>query len=219
MHSSAVHGTRRQGLTPLDHCKLPLPRGSRAKRAGPEAAEVYSGQAMLANVFAQHSDCTCIHQQCTAQSGEVWHLLATVNFRCLGPRERSERGPRRRKFTVYKRCRVSRRHVRQVLVTRSSSARAETPPSTLGHHFIQSSSFHGPLGAHSKPLGAISRPFGAIFRPYGAIFGPHGAISRPSPGQPVPICIMATWGHRQATHGLSPGYSKLSPSHSRAISL
>ncbi|KAH9394314.1 hypothetical protein TYRP_004365 [Tyrophagus putrescentiae] len=62
-----------------------------------------------ANVFAQHSDCTCIPQQCTAQGGEVWHLLATVHFRCLGSRERSERGPRRRKFTVYKRCRVSRR--------------------------------------------------------------------------------------------------------------
>ncbi|KAH9400242.1 hypothetical protein TYRP_001802 [Tyrophagus putrescentiae] len=46
---------------------------------------------------------------CTAQGGEVWHLLATLNFRCLGPRERSERGPRRRKFKVAKRCRVSRR--------------------------------------------------------------------------------------------------------------
>ncbi|KAH9403738.1 hypothetical protein TYRP_014928, partial [Tyrophagus putrescentiae] len=52
-----------------------------------------------------HSDCTCIPQQCTAQGGEVWRLLTTVNFRCLGPRERSERGPRRRKFTVAKQCR------------------------------------------------------------------------------------------------------------------
>ncbi|KAH9393081.1 hypothetical protein TYRP_006186 [Tyrophagus putrescentiae] len=70
------------------------------------------------NVFAQHSDCTCIPQQCTAQGGEVWHLLATVNFRCLGPRERSERGPRRRKLTVAKRCRVSRRHSSAVHGTR-----------------------------------------------------------------------------------------------------
>ena len=28
----------------------------------------------------------------------VWHLLTTVNFRCLGPRERSKRGPR---YTAY----------------------------------------------------------------------------------------------------------------------
>ncbi|KAH9405003.1 hypothetical protein TYRP_000837, partial [Tyrophagus putrescentiae] len=97
-HSSAVHGTRRRGLAPLGRCQLPLPRASRAKRAGPEAAEVDSGQAMSG-----------IPQQCTAQGGEVWHLLAVVNFRCLGPRERSERGPRRRKLTAAKRCRVSRR--------------------------------------------------------------------------------------------------------------
>ncbi|KAH9389350.1 hypothetical protein TYRP_023383 [Tyrophagus putrescentiae] len=64
---------------------------------------------MSANVFAQHSYCTYIPQQCTAQGGEVWHHLATVNFRCLGSCERSERGPRRQKFTVAKRCRVSRR--------------------------------------------------------------------------------------------------------------
>ncbi|KAH9393228.1 hypothetical protein TYRP_021918 [Tyrophagus putrescentiae] len=77
-HSSAVHGTRRRGLAPLGRCQLPLPRASRAKRAGPEAAEVDSGQAMSG-----------ITQKCTAQGGEVWHLLAAVNFRCLGPRERS----------------------------------------------------------------------------------------------------------------------------------
>ncbi|KAH9398508.1 hypothetical protein TYRP_018749 [Tyrophagus putrescentiae] len=99
MHSLAVHGTRRRGLAPLGRCQLPLPRASRAKRAGPEAAEVDSGQAMSG-----------IPQQCTAQGGEVWHLLGTVNFRCLWPRERSERGQRQRKFTVPKRCRVSRRH-------------------------------------------------------------------------------------------------------------
>ncbi|KAH9407405.1 hypothetical protein TYRP_012222 [Tyrophagus putrescentiae] len=46
MDSLAVHGTRRRGLAPLGHCKLPLPRVLRAERAGPEAAEVYSGQAM-----------------------------------------------------------------------------------------------------------------------------------------------------------------------------
>ncbi|KAH9393073.1 hypothetical protein TYRP_006178 [Tyrophagus putrescentiae] len=93
MRSAAVHGTRRRGLAPLGRCQLPLPRASRAKRAGPEAAEVDSGQAMSGE------------PPCTAQGGEVWHLLATVNFRCLGPRERSERSPRRRKFTVAKRCR------------------------------------------------------------------------------------------------------------------
>ncbi|KAH9391797.1 hypothetical protein TYRP_022504 [Tyrophagus putrescentiae] len=59
--------------------------------------------------IARPVDCICTLKQCTAQGGEVWHLLATVNFRCLGSRERSERGPRRRKFTVAKRCRVSRR--------------------------------------------------------------------------------------------------------------
>ncbi|KAH9401871.1 hypothetical protein TYRP_017286 [Tyrophagus putrescentiae] len=57
------------------------------------------------NSFGKHNDCICTLKQCTAQGGEVWHLLATVNFRCLGSRERSERGPRRRKFTVAKRCR------------------------------------------------------------------------------------------------------------------
>ncbi|KAH9388858.1 Glycine receptor subunit alpha-3 [Tyrophagus putrescentiae] len=36
----AVHSTRRRGLAPLVHFKLPLPRVPRAKRAGPEAAEV-----------------------------------------------------------------------------------------------------------------------------------------------------------------------------------
>ncbi|KAH9406059.1 hypothetical protein TYRP_014359 [Tyrophagus putrescentiae] len=61
---------------------------------------------MSANVFAQHSYCTCIPQQCTAQGGEVWHHLATVNFRCLGSCA-SEQGPRRRKFTVAKRCRCT----------------------------------------------------------------------------------------------------------------
>ncbi|KAH9388391.1 hypothetical protein TYRP_023536 [Tyrophagus putrescentiae] len=36
----AVHDTWRRGLAPLVHFKLPLPRVPRAKRAGPEAAEV-----------------------------------------------------------------------------------------------------------------------------------------------------------------------------------
>ncbi|KAH9404891.1 hypothetical protein TYRP_000724, partial [Tyrophagus putrescentiae] len=57
---SSVHGTRRRGLALFDHCKLPLPRASRAKQAGPEAAEIYSSQAMSVNLFAQQSDCTCI---------------------------------------------------------------------------------------------------------------------------------------------------------------
>ncbi|KAH9401765.1 hypothetical protein TYRP_017170 [Tyrophagus putrescentiae] len=61
------------------------------------------------SLITLHSGCTCILQQCTAQGGEVWHLLAAVNFLCLGPRERSERGPKRRKLTAAKRCRVSRR--------------------------------------------------------------------------------------------------------------
>ncbi|KAH9404108.1 hypothetical protein TYRP_014624, partial [Tyrophagus putrescentiae] len=36
----AMHDTWRRGLAPLVHFKLPLPRVPRAKRAGPEAAEV-----------------------------------------------------------------------------------------------------------------------------------------------------------------------------------
>ena len=48
---------------------------------------------------------------------------------------------------------------------------------------------------------------GAIFGLLRAIFGSHGAVSGPSPGQPVVICIMATRGHCQATHGFLPGYS------------
>ncbi|KAH9403453.1 hypothetical protein TYRP_015343 [Tyrophagus putrescentiae] len=38
--NQTVHSTRRRGLAPLVHFKLPLPRVLRAKRAGPEAAEV-----------------------------------------------------------------------------------------------------------------------------------------------------------------------------------
>ncbi|KAH9390922.1 hypothetical protein TYRP_006510, partial [Tyrophagus putrescentiae] len=67
----------------------------RAKRAGPEETEVDSGQ-----VTSEIRD-----KRCTTHGGEVWHHLYTLNFRCLGSRERSERGPRRRKFKVYKRCR------------------------------------------------------------------------------------------------------------------
>ncbi|KAH9404988.1 hypothetical protein TYRP_000822 [Tyrophagus putrescentiae] len=74
----------------------------RAKRAGPEETEVDSGQ-----VTSEIRD-----KRCTTHGGEVWHHLYTLNFRCLGSRERSERGPRRRKFKVYKRCRVSRRVLR-----------------------------------------------------------------------------------------------------------
>ncbi|KAH9391763.1 hypothetical protein TYRP_022611 [Tyrophagus putrescentiae] len=80
----SMNGTRRRGLAPLGHCKLPLPRVLRAERARPEAAEVYSSQAMSGEPPL------CIPQQCTAQNGEVWHLLATLNFRCLGFCERSE---------------------------------------------------------------------------------------------------------------------------------
>ncbi|KAH9403606.1 hypothetical protein TYRP_014789 [Tyrophagus putrescentiae] len=57
-------------------------RVPRAKRAGPEETEVDSGQ-----VTSEIRD-----KRCTAQGGEVWHHLYTLNFRCLGSREGSERG-------------------------------------------------------------------------------------------------------------------------------
>ncbi|KAH9393075.1 hypothetical protein TYRP_006180 [Tyrophagus putrescentiae] len=71
MPSSAVHGTRRRGLAPLGHCKLPLPRASRAKRAGPEAAEVYSGQAMSATAVSG-----CVR---TANSNSDHHCSDLIN--------------------------------------------------------------------------------------------------------------------------------------------
>ncbi|KAH9409972.1 hypothetical protein TYRP_009720 [Tyrophagus putrescentiae] len=134
MHSSAVHGTRRRGLAPLDYCKLPLPRGSREKRAGPEASETYCSQAMSV-AGARLRIATLVHggSQLRTQlwSSQLWSGSLVLS------------------------------HVRQVLVTLSLSARAAILPSTLGHHFIQGSSFHGSLRS---------------------IFGPHGVISGPSPG-------------------------------------
>ena len=50
-----------------------------------------------------------VEEWCTTKGGEVWQHLYTSNFRWLGSRKRSERGPMRRKFEVYKRFRVSRR--------------------------------------------------------------------------------------------------------------
>ncbi|KAH9403146.1 hypothetical protein TYRP_015914 [Tyrophagus putrescentiae] len=94
-----------------------------AKRAGPEETEVDSGQD-TSEIRDKHSDCICTLKQCTAQGGEVWHLLATVNFRCLGSRERSERGPRRRKFTVAKRCRHAS-NSRGLMVPRAKRAGPE----------------------------------------------------------------------------------------------
>ncbi|KAH9407431.1 hypothetical protein TYRP_012250, partial [Tyrophagus putrescentiae] len=64
--------------------------------------------------------CTYIPQQCTAQGGEVWHHLATVNFRCLGSCERSDQGPRRRKFTVAKRCRTYKHFLTQKYAAKST---------------------------------------------------------------------------------------------------
>ncbi|KAH9404830.1 hypothetical protein TYRP_000661 [Tyrophagus putrescentiae] len=142
-------------------------RDLQAKRAGPEETEVNSGQ-----VTSEIRD-----KRCTAQSGGVWHHLYTVNFRYLGPCLLRSQVPRRRKFTVVN-------HVRQVLVTRSSSAKAATPPFTLGHHSIKESSFYGPLWV-------ISRPYKTIFEP--------------SPGHAVAI--------------LHHGHSKPLPGHLRAISL
>ncbi|KAH9391137.1 hypothetical protein TYRP_006732 [Tyrophagus putrescentiae] len=113
-----LHGTRRRGLAPLGHCKLPLLRVLLAPLAGPKAAEVYSGQAMSGLTWLDHCqrpstrvlraqragpeetgvdsgqatleiDVTTM-QQCPAQGGKVWHLLATLNFCCLGFCKQSE---------------------------------------------------------------------------------------------------------------------------------
>ncbi|KAH9388487.1 hypothetical protein TYRP_023456 [Tyrophagus putrescentiae] len=86
-------GVASQGLYSFSVANSRVPR---AKRAGPEETEVDSGQ-----VTSEIRD-----KRCTSHGGEVWHHLYTLNFRCLGSRERSERGPRRRKFKVYKRCRL-----------------------------------------------------------------------------------------------------------------
>ncbi|KAH9406197.1 hypothetical protein TYRP_013802 [Tyrophagus putrescentiae] len=57
--------------------------------------------------------------------------LYTLNFRCLGSRERSERDPRRRKFKVYKRCRVSRRGGRPHEVPCASQPPHRAPQSRM----------------------------------------------------------------------------------------
>ncbi|KAH9402555.1 hypothetical protein TYRP_016084, partial [Tyrophagus putrescentiae] len=269
--------------------RLEFARALRAKRARPEETEVNSGQ-----VTSEIRD-----KRCTAQGGEVWHHLYTLNFRCLGSRERSERGPRRRKFKVYKRCRVSRRN-RQNLTVHSTRRRGlallvyfklplplallvslagpssterpspdiagqslpATPLTTSWRRYTahrntglrrcsiahatlvlstlvrssgpQSSSasschpilvnkgsnysVHVKLSLHLEQFlpratrGQLQaarghlQAVGAIFGLLRAIFGSHGAVSGPSPGQPVVICIMATRGHCQATHGFLPGY-------------
>ncbi|KAH9395461.1 hypothetical protein TYRP_020780, partial [Tyrophagus putrescentiae] len=84
----------------------------RAKRAGPEETEVDSGQ-VTSEIRDKRPNANfgVIRKlKARTQGGEVWHHLYTLNFRCLGSRERSERGPRRRKFKVYKRCRVAQHH-------------------------------------------------------------------------------------------------------------
>ncbi|KAH9402924.1 hypothetical protein TYRP_015688, partial [Tyrophagus putrescentiae] len=113
-----------------DDCQLPLTGVPRAKRAGLEETKVDSGQvtsdidsklttarsdvtwpvstSVDEGLASETSICsTGLPHQCTAQGGEVWHFLTTVNFRCLEPREQNKRGPRQRKFTVVKRCRQS----------------------------------------------------------------------------------------------------------------
>ena len=97
--------------------------------------------------------------------------------------------------------------VRQVLVTRSLAlARAATPPSTLGHHSIQGSSFHGPLGANS-------RPHEAIFGLHEAITGPHSGHlhhghSVPSPGHSGPFTrLLRAFARPLRGHLLVTGHS------------
>ncbi|KAH9403107.1 hypothetical protein TYRP_015874 [Tyrophagus putrescentiae] len=93
------------------------------------------------------------------------------------------------------------------LVTRSLAlARAATPPSTLGHHSIQGSSFHGPLGANS-------RPHEAIFGLHEAITGPHSGHlhhghSVPSPGHSGPFTrLLRAFARPLRGHLLVTGHS------------